>query len=173
QKRRHTRREPPVRLTNGVPVRVNGAPVTSNQLNSRSVEKVLTWNCGRLYDLSWRARNSGCPVYLLTLCPKTWSEEVNTHTSSFHIMTFFELTEIIQAENGSKHSQRPSPASRYDQCPPDKDELGRSTWNLLHTMSVYYPEKPTEIKNRRFLRLWIALQRHTHVIIAQKICEKF
>ncbi|CAI2308356.1 unnamed protein product [Caenorhabditis sp. 36 PRJEB53466] len=29
-------------------------------------------------------------------------------------------------------------------CPVDKDELGRSTWNLLHTMSVYYPEKPTE-----------------------------
>lgn len=28
-------------------------------------------------------------------------------------------------------------------CPVDKDELGRSTWNLLHTMSVYYPEEPS------------------------------
>ena len=29
-------------------------------------------------------------------------------------------------------------------CPADKDELGRHTWTLLHSMSVYYPEKPTE-----------------------------
>lgn len=28
-------------------------------------------------------------------------------------------------------------------CPVDKDELGRSTWNLLHTITTYYPEKPT------------------------------
>lgn len=29
-------------------------------------------------------------------------------------------------------------------CPVDKDELGHSTWNLLHTMAAVYPEKPTE-----------------------------
>ncbi|KAK0404193.1 hypothetical protein QR680_017333 [Steinernema hermaphroditum] len=28
-------------------------------------------------------------------------------------------------------------------CPVDKDKLGRSTWNLLHTMSVAYPDKPS------------------------------
>ncbi|CAB3410615.1 unnamed protein product [Caenorhabditis bovis] len=41
-------------------------------------------------------------------------------------------------------------------CPVDKDELGRSTWNLLHTMSVYYPQKPTEEdkeKARKFMDL--------------------
>uniref|UniRef100_A0AC34GA35 Sulfhydryl oxidase n=1 Tax=Panagrolaimus sp. ES5 TaxID=591445 RepID=A0AC34GA35_9BILA len=32
---------------------------------------------------------------------------------------------------------------RAKQCPVDKDELGRSTWNLLHTMAAYYPEKPS------------------------------
>uniref|UniRef100_A0A1I7S9R3 Sulfhydryl oxidase n=1 Tax=Bursaphelenchus xylophilus TaxID=6326 RepID=A0A1I7S9R3_BURXY len=32
---------------------------------------------------------------------------------------------------------------RRKDCPVDKDELGRSTWNLLHTMSVYYPDEPT------------------------------
>ncbi|CAI5439899.1 unnamed protein product [Caenorhabditis angaria] len=42
-------------------------------------------------------------------------------------------------------NQAPSTSSeRKHECPVDKDELGRSTWNLLHTMSVYYPEKPSE-----------------------------
>ncbi|KAL3315713.1 hypothetical protein Ciccas_005655 [Cichlidogyrus casuarinus] len=29
-------------------------------------------------------------------------------------------------------------------CPPDKNELGRSTWTLLHSMAAYYPDSPTE-----------------------------
>lgn len=29
-------------------------------------------------------------------------------------------------------------------CPVDKDELGVSTWNLMHTMAAVYPEKPTD-----------------------------
>ena len=27
-------------------------------------------------------------------------------------------------------------------CPVDRDELGRSTWDLLHTTAAYYPEAP-------------------------------
>ncbi|CAD6196794.1 unnamed protein product [Caenorhabditis auriculariae] len=42
-------------------------------------------------------------------------------------------------------SSKPAePDSLPRNCPVDKDELGRSTWKLLHTMSVYYPEKPSE-----------------------------
>lgn len=28
-------------------------------------------------------------------------------------------------------------------CPPDVDALGRSTWNMLHTMTATYPEQPS------------------------------
>lgn len=38
--------------------------------------------------------------------------------------------------------QQPS-TSRRDHCPVDKDELGRSTWKLLHTMAAYYPDTPS------------------------------
>lgn len=34
-------------------------------------------------------------------------------------------------------------------CPYDKDELGTSTWGLLHTMAAHYPDRPsvTEAKD--------------------------
>jgi FAD-linked sulfhydryl oxidase len=41
------------------------------------------------------------------------------------------------------HSEEQASSWRRKDCPVDKDQLGRSTWNLLHTMTVYYPEKPT------------------------------
>ncbi|KAL3104145.1 hypothetical protein niasHS_002172 [Heterodera schachtii] len=41
-------------------------------------------------------------------------------------------------------SSSSSADGRRTDCPLDKDELGRSTWNLMHSMSVYYPKEPTE-----------------------------
>lgn len=34
------------------------------------------------------------------------------------------------------------------ECPPDALELGRATWTFLHTMSVYYPERPTVFEKK-------------------------
>lgn len=35
------------------------------------------------------------------------------------------------------------PSGTPDDCPPDVETLGRSTWTLLHTMAATYPEKPS------------------------------
>ncbi|CEL07410.1 hypothetical protein ASPCAL10567 [Aspergillus calidoustus] len=42
------------------------------------------------------------------------------------------------------------------ECPPDVEELGRSTWTLLHSMSATYPEKANteqQSEMRGFLKL--------------------
>ena len=35
---------------------------------------------------------------------------------------------------------------RGKDCPLDKDELGRVSWSLLHSIAAYYPENPSEIQ---------------------------
>ncbi|TVY62312.1 Mitochondrial FAD-linked sulfhydryl oxidase ERV1, partial [Lachnellula suecica] len=42
-------------------------------------------------------------------------------------------------------------------CPPDVEELGRSSWTLLHSITATYPEKPTPSEQgnvRQFLGLF-------------------
>lgn len=50
---------------------------------------------------------------------------------------------ILTDQNALPNTVHSEASSRRKDCPVDKDELGRSTWNLLHTMTVYYPEKPS------------------------------
>ena len=42
-------------------------------------------------------------------------------------------------------------------CPPDVEELGRSSWTLLHTMTASYPEKPSSVQQtetKQFINLF-------------------
>lgn len=34
-------------------------------------------------------------------------------------------------------------------CPPDKEEIGRSGWTLLHSMAAHYPDNPTQEEQSR------------------------
>ncbi|KAI9376265.1 FAD dependent sulfhydryl oxidase Erv1 [Aspergillus egyptiacus] len=46
------------------------------------------------------------------------------------------------------------------ECPPDVEELGRSTWTLLHSMTATYPEKASQEQQsemRSFLKLFSKL----------------
>lgn len=45
-------------------------------------------------------------------------------------------------------------------CPLDKDDLGRSTWNLLHTMAAVYPDKPSEQQKQDVNTLFGVLSRN-------------
>ena len=33
-------------------------------------------------------------------------------------------------------------------CPPDREELGRHSWTLLHALAAYFPEQPTPAQSQ-------------------------
>ena len=82
-------------------------------------------------------------VVALTLShiQKTSEESENHVTLDFYASWCVHC--VQKGGNDKPEKLHSTPVERREDCPVDKDELGSSTWNLLHTMSVTYPAKPT------------------------------
>ncbi len=50
-------------------------------------------------------------------------------------------------------SEEDERSTRPSDCPPDVEELGRSTWTFLHTTAAYYPINPTPAQKAQMLAL--------------------
>mmetsp|Transcript_20454 Transcript_20454/g.30949 ORF Transcript_20454/g.30949 Transcript_20454/m.30949 type:complete len:187 (+) Transcript_20454:201-761(+) len=57
-----------------------------------------------------------------------------------------------EQEKPEAHSQRAEGSLLADQekreCPATKDELGKASWTLLHTMAAYYPDQPSDVEQQ-------------------------
>ncbi|VDN51696.1 unnamed protein product [Dracunculus medinensis] len=51
-----------------------------------------------------------------------------------------DATSLSSAENDALEGR-----TIREDCPLNTDQLGRSTWDFLHTMAAYYPERPSEV----------------------------
>lgn len=92
---------------------------------------------------SWRA---------LTKQAKAPTAAASTSTSN----------ESVAKPPTTSESKLPSslPAPTQTECPPDVEQLGRSTWTLLHSMTATYPTKATteqQTEMRTFLKLFSRL----------------
>lgn len=56
------------------------------------------------------------------------------------------MTTVSTSETSSEATSKIQEAveRKAKQCPFDKDELGQSTWGLMHTIAAHYPDKPTQ-----------------------------
>lgn len=50
---------------------------------------------------------------------------------------------VIAGAAATTTTKTPTPPAPRADCPPDVEELGRSTWTLLHSIAATYPRAPT------------------------------
>ncbi|KAH8038006.1 hypothetical protein HPB51_020526 [Rhipicephalus microplus] len=65
-----------------------------------------------------------------------------------------------KSKGGSTSKPAVAEAGATAECPPDRSELGRCTWSLLHSVAAYYPKRPSAEQQRdaeQFFRLFARL----------------
>ncbi|KIW05780.1 uncharacterized protein PV09_03635 [Verruconis gallopava] len=58
------------------------------------------------------------------------------------------LKKTSGASAAAQTSKAAAPADSSSECPADVEQLGRSSWTLLHTMAATYPERPNAEQQR-------------------------
>jgi len=64
------------------------------------------------------------------------------------VLTKAAATGVAAAAGAALKGGPSTTASARVACPPNKEELGRASWTLLHTMAEYYPDKPNDSDKR-------------------------
>lgn len=79
---------------------------------------------------------------------KTWAKQqrkslTTTEVSCGEIAKFFKPhSELFQKKDVKKQEEHEG--SRREDCPWDKDTLGKGTWGLLHTIAAHFPDEPSQ-----------------------------
>ena len=51
----------------------------------------------------------------------------------------------------------PKKETKVKECPPDVNEIGRGSWTLLHTMSVYLPENELSTQQKSDVKNFMSI----------------
>lgn len=65
--------------------------------------------------------------------------------------SFAEFSEVGKSLKGAATASHAVSGPPPD-CPPDVEQLGRSSWTLLHSITASYPEKPTPAEQRNVVQ---------------------